>query len=92
MRIMIVNGEGDATYPISGFTWLLVCENQKDAAKATALTRMLWWAIHDGQAYHLKLGYSPLPDAAIKADVAQIEKIMVDGKPALPADLVSAAQ
>lgn len=92
MRIMIVNGEGDTTYPISGFTWLLVCENQKDAAKATALTRMLWWAIHDGQAYHLKLGYSPLPDAAIKANVAQIEKIMVDGKPALPADLVSAAQ
>ncbi|MBI1279565.1 MAG: phosphate ABC transporter substrate-binding protein PstS [Anaerolineaceae bacterium] len=92
MRIMIVNGEGDATYPIAGFTWLLVCDTQKDAAKATALTRMLWWAIHDGQAYHLKLGYSPLPDAAIKANVAQIEKIMVDGKPALPAELMSMGQ
>jgi phosphate transport system substrate-binding protein len=89
MRIMIVNGDGDTTYPITGFTWILVCENQKDAAKATAITRALWWAIHDGQAYNLKLGYSPLPEAAIKADEAQLLKIMVDGKPALPAELVS---
>ena len=88
MRIMIVNGEGDTTYPISGFTWILVCENQKDAAKATAITRMLWWAIHDGQAYNLKLGYSPLPEAAIKADEAQILKIMTDGKQALPEGIV----
>lgn len=84
LRIMIVNGAGDTTYPITGFTWILVCENQKDAAKATALTRMLWWAIHDGQAYNLKLGYSPLPEAAIKAVEAQILKIKVDGKQALP--------
>jgi len=88
MRIMIVNGDGDTTYPISGLTWILVCENQKDAAIATAITRMLWWAIHDGQAYNLKLGYSPLPDAAIKADEAQILKIKVDGKQALPAGIV----
>ncbi len=90
-RIMIVNGAGENTYPIAGFTWLLVCPNQTDAAKATALTRMLWWATHDGQAYHADLGYSPLPEAAIKADEAQIMKIMVDGAMALPADIVSAA-
>ncbi|MEP6985179.1 MAG: phosphate ABC transporter substrate-binding protein PstS [Chloroflexota bacterium] len=88
MRIMIVNGDGDTTYPITGFTWILVCDTQKDAAKATAITRMLWWAIHDGQAYNAKLGYSPLPDDAVKADEAQILKIMVDGKQALPAGIV----
>lgn len=84
MRIKIVNGEGDDTYPISGFTWILVCENQKDAAKATAITRMLWWATHDAQSQNAELGYSPLPEAAIKADEAQILKIKVDGKQALP--------
>ncbi|MBA3871100.1 MAG: phosphate ABC transporter substrate-binding protein PstS [Anaerolineae bacterium] len=88
LRIMIVNGDGDTTYPITGFTWILVCDTQKDAAKATAITRMLWWAIHDGQAYNAKLGYSPLPDDAVKADEAQILKIMVDGKQALPAGIV----
>jgi phosphate transport system substrate-binding protein len=88
LRVKIVNGAGEDTYPISGFTWILVCENQKDAAKATAITRMLWWATHDGQSQNAELGYSPLPDAAIKADEAQIMKIMVDGKPALPAELM----
>jgi phosphate transport system substrate-binding protein len=87
MRIMIVNGDGDATYPITGFTWILACPVQKDAARATALTRALWWGVHDGQSYHAALGYAPLPEAAVKADEAQILKITVDGKPALPADI-----
>jgi phosphate transport system substrate-binding protein len=89
LRVKIVNGDGENTYPISGFTWLLVCENQTDAAKATALTRMLWWATHDGQAYNQTLGYSPLPDAAVKADEAQILKIMVNGAQALPAGIAN---
>ena len=88
-RIMIVNGEGDNTYPIAGFTWMLVCPNQTDAAKATALTRMLWWATHDGQTYHEALGYSPLPEPAIQADERQILKIMVDGKQALPEEIAT---
>ena len=45
---------------------------------------MAWWATHDGQSYNGTLGYSPLPLEAIKLDEAQIEKIMVNDKPALP--------
>jgi phosphate transport system substrate-binding protein len=86
-RIYIVNGDGENTYPIAGFTWILVCPNQTDAAKATALTRMLWWATHDGQSYHAKLGYSPLPEAAIQIDESQILKIMVNGAQALPTEI-----
>ncbi len=89
LRIVIVNGDGDNTYPITGFTWILACPVQKDAAKATALTRMLWWATHDGQAYEAQLGYSPLPEDAIAIDEKQILSITVDGKPALPADIAA---
>jgi phosphate transport system substrate-binding protein len=89
LRVKIVNGDGDNTYPIAGFTWLLVCENQTDAAKATALTRMLWWATHDGQSYNAGLDYAPLPEAAIKADEAQILKIKINGAQALPAEIAS---
>ncbi len=89
LRIMIVNGAGDNTYPIAGFTWMLVCPNQTDAAKATALTRMLWWGSHDGQAYHESLGYSPLPEPAVLADEKQILKIMVNGEQALPTDIAT---
>jgi len=88
-RVMIVNGDGDNTYPISGFTWLLVCPNQTDAAKALALTRAIWWGVHDGQVGIDKLGYAPLPAPAIAADEKQILKITIDGKQALPADIAA---
>ena len=89
LRIMIVNGDGEATYPIAGFTWMLVCPIRPDAAEATALTRMLWLGTHDGQSYHADLGYSPLPEPAIQADERQILKITVDGEQALPAEIAT---
>ncbi len=89
LRVMIVNADGDNAYPISGFTWILVYEKQTDPAKALALARMLWWATHDGQKYCADLGYAPLPLDAIKADETQIAKLMINGKPALPAEITS---
>ncbi len=92
-RVFIVNGDGDNTYPISGFTWILVCPNQTDPAKAISLTRMLWWATHDGQSYTADgtLGYAPLPEPAIQADEQQILKIMVNGQQALPTEIATPA-
>jgi phosphate transport system substrate-binding protein len=97
MRVKIVNADGDNAYPIAGFTWLLVYENQTDSAKALALVRYLWWATHDGQALvatgdnPVFQGYAPLPQPAIKAAEALIMKINVDGQMVLPQDLVDAA-
>ncbi|MEP7285426.1 MAG: phosphate ABC transporter substrate-binding protein PstS [Chloroflexota bacterium] len=87
MRVKIVDADGENAYPISGFTWILAYAKQTDAAKATTLTRLLWWGTHDGQQYAASLGYAPLPLAAIAADEAQIAKITVNGKPALPAGI-----
>jgi phosphate transport system substrate-binding protein len=85
MRIMLVNSSNPKAFPIAGFTWLLVYTNQTDAAKAATLTRVLWWALHDGQAFSAGLDYSPLPVDAIKKAEAEIKSITVNGKPALPA-------
>ncbi len=90
LRAIIVNANGPNAYPIAGFTWILVYQNQVDVATATALARMLWWGIHDGQTETAALGYAPLPLSAIQKDEAQLVKIVVGGKPALPADLLSA--
>jgi phosphate transport system substrate-binding protein len=87
MRIMLVNSSNPEAFPIAGFTWLLIYQNQTDAAKATALTRMLWWALHDGQAYASKLDYAPLPLDAIKKAEVLIKSITVNGAPALPATI-----
>jgi phosphate transport system substrate-binding protein len=98
LRIKIVNGEGDDTYPISGFTWLLVRQNQTDPAKALAIVNLLWWATHDGQDIIAGAGsvtdtadplfpvsgYAPLPQAAITKAETLIKSITVNGAMALP--------
>lgn len=88
LRVKIVNGEGDATYPISGYTWLLAYTDQKDAAKGLAVARLLWWVTHDGQKYNEGLGYAPLPVSVVAKAEALIGKIMVAGKPALADDIL----
>ena len=87
MRIKLVNSANPKAYPISGFTWLLVYQAQTDAAKAMAVTRVLWWATHDGQAFNAGLDYAPLPTDAIKHAEVLIKSITVNGKAALPAGI-----
>ncbi len=87
MRVKLVNAVGEDAYPIAGFTWLLVYENQTDQAKSLALVRFLWWATHDGQQFNESLGYSPLPQVAIAAAERLINTITINGEPALPVEL-----
>ncbi len=84
LRVSIVDAEGENSYPVSGFTYLLVYKEQTDKAKAVALTRMMWWAIHDAQQYNAGLGYAPLPAEIIKLAEAKVESITVDGQKAFP--------
>ena len=44
-----MDAPGKGSYPICGFTWLLVYKDQRDAAKGKALVSFLKWAMHDGQ-------------------------------------------
>jgi phosphate transport system substrate-binding protein len=89
MIIKLVNSDNPDSYPITGFTWLLVYEKQTDAAKALAVARMLWWATHDGQQFNADLLYAPLPVDAIKKAEVLIGKITINGKPALPAGIAN---
>lgn len=61
-RADITNATGADSYPISGFTWLLVHKEQKDAVKGKALVDFLRWSLKDGQKYAEPLLYSPLPE------------------------------
>lgn len=63
VRSSIVNLPGDNVYPISSFTYLLVYKDLSymDQARATAIVKFIWWAIHDGQSYSEGLLYPKLP-------------------------------
>jgi phosphate transport system substrate-binding protein len=60
-RVSITNAPGKDAYPISSFTWLLIPEKSKDAAKGKILADFLTWMVDDGQKMTADLTYAPLP-------------------------------
>jgi phosphate transport system substrate-binding protein len=84
LRVSIVNAEGDTAYPIAGFTYLLVYQEQKDARKGKALVDFMHWSLRDGQAHTKPLHYAPLPEAvSLLADKKILAIVGPDKKPLL---------
>ncbi len=77
LRVEITNADGKDSYPISGFTWLLVYQNMKDKTKAKAIVDFLKWAVTDGEKYAKDLYYAPLPKEVVKLDQKKISQISV---------------
>lgn len=74
-RFSMVNAPGKDSYPISGVTWLLVYQQQKDAAKGKALVGFLKWALTEGEKQAKALDYAPLPDEVQKRVLTTIDTI-----------------
>jgi phosphate transport system substrate-binding protein len=74
-RFSMVNAPGNQAYPISGTTWLLVYEQQKDAAKGKKLLEFLNWALTKGEGMASSLDYAPLPDAVQRRVLERIKTI-----------------
>ena len=79
-RVSITNAAGKASYPISGFTYLLIHQDAKDADKGKALIHFLSWAVHDGQKAAPGLDYGPLPTPVVAKVDARIKSLTVQGK------------
>jgi phosphate transport system substrate-binding protein len=75
LRFFIVNAAGDASYPISGFSWVVVYQHQTNVNKGQAVANMLWWMIHEGQQYSTPLSYVPLPAALVTKSENQIKSM-----------------
>ncbi len=80
LRVSITDPDGKNSYPISGFTWLLIYQNMKDETKAGALVKFLKWAMGKGQSFATGLYYAPLPKAVVKMCEKNIATITVNGK------------
>jgi len=65
-RVSLVNQPGKNAYPIVGFTWLLVYQDQKDKLKGKKLVEFLSWELKQGQQMAAKLLYAPLPPNVAK--------------------------
>jgi phosphate transport system substrate-binding protein len=85
-RASITDAPGATAYSISGLTWLLVYEKQKDAAKGKKLVQFLDWMMRDGQKQASALQYAPLPSQVIAKESVALKKVTgADGAPLLAA-------
>jgi phosphate transport system substrate-binding protein len=74
-RFSMVNAAGSGAYPISGTTWLLVYESQKDPVKGKKLVEFLNWALTKGEAMAPELDYAPLPESLQQRVLERIKTI-----------------
>src|SRR6266487_3136690 len=81
LRFYFVNAPGDASYPITGFTWAVVYQNQTNAEKGMAIANTLWWVTHDGQQYATALNYVPLPQNIVTRDEVKIKSMKCGSGP-----------
>jgi len=79
LRISLVDSSNKKAYPITGFTWMLIYQNQK-AGQGKALADLTWWVVHDGQKYAKALNYAPLPEKVVKLDEEKIKSLKADGR------------
>jgi phosphate transport system substrate-binding protein len=85
VRTPIVNSPAPAAYPISGLTFLLVYQDQKDPVKAKALADFIRWSMAEGQDVAEALDYAKLPAPVVKVNEATLMTLTSSGKRVLAA-------
>ena len=73
LRLFLPDPEGEESYPIVSFSWLLLYEKYTDQQKSAALKQFVRWGLSLGQSYSSELGYVPLP-----SDVASLSRAALD--------------
>src|ERR1700746_3479614 len=74
-RVSISHAPGKDAYPISSFTWLLIPQQSKDAAKGKILADFLNWMVTDGQKMTNALSYASFPDAVVQKEKETIKTV-----------------
>lgn len=82
--VYIVDAPGRNSYPIAGYTFLLIKKEQKDLEKAKALIRFIKWAYEKGDKFAEELLYVPLPEKVKKEALKRLKSLTYMGKPIEP--------
>jgi phosphate transport system substrate-binding protein len=73
-RVSITNADGNDSYPISSFTYILVYQSMP-GAKGEAFVKFLNWALADGQKFAEPLTYASLPKSLVAQIKAKIREV-----------------
>ncbi|MEA5573764.1 phosphate ABC transporter substrate-binding protein PstS [Calothrix sp. UHCC 0171] len=80
LRAFIADPDGDESYPIVSYTWILAYKKYPDAVKAKAMEAMIEYALTEGQKQAPELGYVPLPANVVQKVAAAADQISPDYK------------
>ncbi|MGD1803941.1 phosphate ABC transporter substrate-binding protein PstS [Dapis sp. BLCC M126] len=78
LRAFITDPEGDNSYPIVTYTWMLAYGEYDDAGKAEGVEKMIEYGLNEGQQISSELGYIPLPDNVRQKVLETADKISPD--------------
>ncbi|MBR8830927.1 MAG: Phosphate-binding protein PstS [Chroococcopsis gigantea SAG 12.99] len=80
LRAFITDPEGDESYPIVTYTWMLLYKKYDEPNKAIAMEAMIQYGLTEGQVQAKQLGYIPLPDNVKERVAAVADTITPDFK------------
>lgn len=75
MRAWLPDPEGDTSYPIATYTWMIFFKKYPDAKKAEALRKLVAYCLKEGQKISDKMGYIPLPANVVEEVLKASENI-----------------
>ena len=79
--VILTNQAGDAAWPITGATFILMHKKAEKPAEAAAALKFFKWALEKGDKMAAELDYVPMPDAVVKKIEAAFPQIVgPDGK------------
>jgi phosphate transport system substrate-binding protein len=80
--VVLTEQKGDASWPITGATFILIHKQPANADQAAAALKFFDWALTKGDKMAAELDYVPMPDAVVKKIEAEFLKVVgADGKP-----------
>jgi phosphate transport system substrate-binding protein len=75
LRIWVPNPDGEDSYPIVTYTWLLCAKHYQDPAVAAELKKVIKFCLTEGQQYSADLGYIPMPENVVAKALESVDRI-----------------
>jgi phosphate transport system substrate-binding protein len=75
LRVFFPDPEGQDSYPIVTYSWLLLYKQYDDAQKLAALKQFVRWCLTTGQEFNESLGFVRLPPPVIARATAALDNI-----------------
>ncbi len=80
--MVLTDQPGEQSWPITGASFILVHESQKNPETARAMLEFFDWCYRNGDETALKLHYVPMPDNVVEmVEDTWAKKVAADGKP-----------